>query len=33
MQEIPMPVPLLDSVAFMTARAEQLESYFSLFEL
>jgi len=33
MQEIPMPVPLLDSAAFMTARAEQLESYFSLFEL
>ncbi len=33
MREIPMPVPLLDSAAFTTARAEHLEACFNLFDL
>jgi hypothetical protein len=33
MHEIPMPVPLFDSAAFTTARAEQLATYFNMFDL
>jgi hypothetical protein len=33
MRQMPMPVPLLNSASFTRARAEQLESYFQLFDL